>query len=42
MAKLTLNPALKSLSGASGNLIFRQVKGQTIAARRPEAEAADR
>ena len=39
MAKVTLNAALAGLSGTSGNLVFRRVGDQTIAARRPEAGA---
>lgn len=35
MAKATLNPMFEGVSGAIGDLIFREVRGRTVISRRP-------
>jgi hypothetical protein len=36
MAKAHLHPTLDGISGRSGNMVFRHVRGQTIIAQRPD------
>lgn len=36
MAKVTLHPAFRTLSGTQGGLVYRNVGGQTVIARRPD------
>ena len=39
MAKAQLNPAFDGISGRSGGIVYRRLRGETILARRPEPRA---